>query len=167
MLTYYESKQEEILKDIESRLDTLENVDMDRKEALQEAIVAHRYGLFRLPPLALLPSIERIILEDWMGRDRGKIETLNERKIREIVVNKRLEEVMPDGIYDSRLFGCLINVLYKNGGKLKEFEGENLPNRHAALHGWLPYSTKEYSLNTIIFANYIIRLVPVFKKGNN
>ena len=137
---YYESRQEDILQDIESRLETLDDVDVDRKESLQEAIMAHRYGLFRLPARALLPDIERIILEDWMGRDRGQVEKLSDRKISEVVENKRLEDVAPGSIYDFRLFGCLVDVLYKNGSKLKEFEGESLPNRHAALHGWLPYS---------------------------
>ena len=163
---YYESQQKDILQDIESRLETLEYVDADRKETLREAIMAHRCGLFRLTARALLPDIERIILEDWMGMDRQKPGKLSDKMICKIVKNKRLKDVTPASIYDFRLFGCLVDVLYKNGGKLKEFEGEDLPNRHAALHGWLPYSSKEYSLNTIVFADYILRLVPVLKEND-
>ena len=162
---YYKTHEENILQDIGSFLETLEDIDMDRKETLKEAIMAHRYGLFRLPVRALLPDVERIILEDWLGRDKGHVETLNDKKIKEVIKNKNLEDFAPDSIYDLRLFGCLINVLYKHVSKLKEFQGENFPNRHAALHGWLPYSTRESSLNTIIFTDYTLRLVPLFKEN--
>lgn len=164
---YYKCRQEDILQDIESRLETSKVVDGDRKGALQEAIVAHRHGLFRLPARALLPDIERTILEDWMGRERGQIEKLSDRQVAMVVKNKSLEDVTPGSFYDYRLFGCLVNVLYKNGNNLKEFEGESLPNRHAALHGWLSYSTNEYSLNTIIFTDYILRLIPAFKNNED
>ena len=102
-----------------------------------------------------------------MGNDKEKIQTLGEGKLHEAIDSKNLDDFARDNTYDLRLFGCLINVLYKNGSKLKDFQGENFPNRHAALHGWLPYSTREVSLNTIIFTDYILRLVPLFKDSKD
>ena len=160
---YYEDHEEDILQNIESYLKTLKDVDVDRKATIQEAIMNHRDGRFRLTTRALLPDIERIILEDWMGNEKEKVQSLGEGMLHEVINKKNLEDFAPDNIYDLRLFGYLINVLYKNGSKRKEFQGENFPNRHAALHGWILYSTREDSLNIIIFADYILRLVPLFK----
>ena len=59
------------------------------------------------------------------------------------------------------------NLLALLDAHLKRIPTEALPNRHAALHAWLAYSSKENSLNTIIFAEYVFRLGATFRKGKN
>ncbi len=160
---YYESKEGGILQSIESYLESLDCVDEDRRETLQEAFKAHRSSQFRLTVPALLPLIERVILEDWMGKKKGEVHQLSKRMIHEAVDNFRLADFRPNSIYDLTLLRCLIGVLYENGGKLKESHRNLLPNRHAALHGWRSYSRKEESLNTFILVDYLYRLVPLFR----
>ena len=160
---FYEQHQEDILQSIEASTSALTDIDPERKNVLRETIEAHRKGLFRLTTRALLPEIERTILEDWMGKDKGKVEQLTEKQIRQLVNTKTLDEMISSKVYDLQLFGRLINTLYKNGSKINDFKNTNAPNRHAALHGWLPYNTKEHSLNSIIFTDYIYRLTPTFK----
>lgn len=163
---YYQYNEEDILEDIESNLKTLA-IDMDRKATFQEAIKAHRHGLFRLTTRALIPDIERVILEDWMGRNRGDVEQLTKQKICDAVNKKHLEDFALDNIYDLRLFGGIVDVLYENGSKLGDFQGDIFPNRPAALHGWLSYSTRKNSLNIIIIADYVFRLTPLFKENRS
>ena len=161
---YYESHQENILQDIDSQLAILDICE-EPKATLQEAIQAHRCGLYRLTCRGLLPDIERVIIENWLGQ--REIRKLSENLIGKAVENRRFEEITLDNWFDLKLHDRLMNHFYRNGKHLKEIRKEALPNRHAALHGWIPYSSRENSLNTIIFAEYIFRLGALLKDDKN
>ena len=59
------------------------------------------------------------------------------------------------------LFGVLINHLYEqvNDINRQQFINLPIPNRHAAIHGLIVYSSMKNSFNTIIMADYIFQIV--------
>ena len=42
--------------------------------------------------------------------------------------------------------------------KRDRFEKHPIPNRHAAMHGLVPYPTHKHSLNMLILADYVFRV---------
>lgn len=161
---YYEDFEKDILRSIESEL-MGSDIDLDRKETIQEAFKAIEYGLYRLPVRALLPDMERTMLEDWLGTPKGAIKTLSQKQIHGAFENLAYTDVVPNVLYDHRLFGKFAKVLYEFVSLPSAFEGEDIPNRHAALHGWVNYGTKEFCFNTLVLYEYIVRLTPVFKNA--
>ncbi len=161
---YYEDNQQEILQNIESELTTLA-IDEEPKATLQEAIQGHRHRLFRLSCRGLLPDIERVIFQEWLGREG--IGSVTEKSIEKAIEQKHLEDFTPNNLLDLVLFKRLISHLYRNGKHFKDIRNESMPNRPAALHGWLSYSSEANSLNTIIFADYIFRLSILFKEAQD
>ena len=159
---YYKNHEKDILQSIESELMD-SDFDADRKETIQEAFKALDCGLTRLPVPALLPDIERTILEDWLGEPRGTTKTLKEKQIHKALEGITFSDAVPNAIYDYKMFGRFAKVLYAYVSTPSQFEGKDIPNRHAALHGWVIYGTKEFCLNTLMLYAYIARLSPAFK----
>ena len=159
---HYQDHERDILQNIESEL-MGSDIDVDRKETIQEATKALEYGLYRLPVRALLPDMERTMLEDWLGTRKGAVKTLSQKQIHGALENLTYSDVVPNALYDHRLFGKFAKVLYEFVSLPSAFEGEDVPNRHAALHGWVNYGTKEFCFNTLVLYEYIVRLTPVFK----
>ena len=143
---YYADCEKDILNSIESEL-MGSNIDLDRKETIQEAFKALEYGLYRLPVRALLPDMERTMLEDWLGTPKGAAKTLSQKQIHRALENLAYADVVPNVLYDHRLFGKFAKVLYEFVSLPSAFEGEDIPNRHAALHGWVNYGTKGFCFN--------------------
>ena len=156
---YYESHEQEILQHIESQL-SLYIVDNESKATLREALGAHEHGYFRLVCRGLAPDIEKVIRENWLGIE--KIRVLKEKEIEKAFDSKDLEDVLPDNLFNLALFGRLLEHYFKFVKDRADVKHEKLPNRHAALHGWVAYSSRQNSLNTIIFADYIFRLSAIF-----
>ncbi len=42
----------------------------------------------------------------------------------------------------------------------ERFEGDPVPNRHAAIHGRVAYSTHKHSMNMLILTDYVFRILP-------
>ena len=158
--SYYENHALEVVQDIASRLDDYA-VDDEAKVTLREALDAHQYGLFRCVCRVLPPEIERVIREDWLAiHDVTSLKnTLFEGKINE----KSLSDFVLDGSQDLVLFGLLAFHLFAWVNDRETIDQEPTPNRHAATHGWTPYSSAQSSLNAIICADYVFRLTTSFR----
>ena len=161
---YYEENQQEILQDIESRLTVLP-ISEEPKATLREAIKGHNHSLFRLSCRGLLPDIERVILQEWLGREG--VASLTQKSLEKAVEQKYLEDFAPENMLDLVLFKRLVNHLYRNGKHFNDIKNETVPNRPAALHGWLSYSSETNSLNTIILADYVFRLSTHFNQSQD
>ena len=161
---HYQDYEKDILQSIESEL-MGSDIDAGRKETIQEAFKALEYGLYRLPVRALLPDMERIILEDWLGTPRGAVKTLNQKQLHDALNDLTYADVVSNALYDHRLFGKFSSVLYEYVSHPSTFQGEDIPNRHAALHGWVNYGTKGFCFNTLVLYEYIVHLTPVFKNA--
>ena len=159
---YYETHELDIIGDIDSELARYD-VDDEAKATLKEALKAHKCGLFRCTCRVLPPEIERVIREDWLGiRD---VKTLNPNRFEKAINTneKALSDFILNGPQDLVLFGLFANHLFAWVESRENVAREPTPNRHAASHGWIPYSSRQSSLNAIICADYIFRLTTSFK----
>lgn len=158
---YYHNHSQDILRDIDSQLLKCD-VDEEAKATLQEALKAHEYGLYRCVCRVLLPEIERVIREDWLGIER--IEPLKQRSIEKGIDRHHLEDFILDSPADVVLFGHFLEDLFVWVKDRKQVQLRYTANRHAATHAWVSYSSMQYSLNTILCADYIFRMVTCFNR---
>ena len=157
---YYENYGSIIVQDIASQL--LEyDIDEEARSALQEALCAHEYGLFRCACRVLLPEIERVIREDWI-KIQG-LKTLSQPLLEKEINKRALSDFVLNGPVDLVLFGPFAEHLFAWVNNRADVEQESIPNRHAVTHAWVPYSSKQSSLNAIICTDYIYRLTTSFK----
>ena len=161
VLTHYESHQDDILLSIESQKEKL-TLSEDKKATFSEAIQVHKQGIFRLTCRALLPDVERVIYEDWL--DKSGIGSVKARELENTIGEMPLRIFIQDHWSDWVLLNVLKSHLYSNGSNIKDFPQVPLPNRHAALHGWLNYPSQKHSFNMIVFADFIFRQGTFFNK---
>ena len=69
---------------------------------------------------------------------------------------------MPKETLGLVLFGRLFEHLYETVNKENKsvFVEDDVPNRHAAIHGLVSYSTHKHSVNMIIIADYFFQILP-------
>ena len=152
---YYEDSSREILQDIETRVEGYE-MDTEAVAVMEEAIQAHRAGLYRSVCRVLLPEIERVIRTDLLHI--SELISINQQDIRKRLEQQHLRDVVIDSPHDFVLFGIFYKHLFapvKNNKPGNQF----VPNRHAGVHGWTAYSSRKQALNAIICADYVFRLV--------
>ena len=73
----------------------------------------------------------------------------------------------PGGFLGLNLYGRLEENVYRNVRDeevRQRLDQDPIPNRHAALHGYVVYSTMQNSLNVIFLGDYIFELVSVLKE---
>ncbi len=154
------------------------DVDEEAKETMNEALAAHRQGMFRVAPRLLFPEIERVCSDAFFdGKRTITVPTKNGKQSRLRIT--RLKEVwemvreMPLGDlaayeYSWQLFRKVEDHLYDEVGDddtmREKYRADPVPNRHGALHGIICYKTQQTSLNTIIMADFIFHLVSQLKK---
>ena len=158
--SHYEDRHLDIALDIRSHLPEYD-IDNEAKATLGEALAAHGLGLYRCTCRVLLPEIERVIREDWVGIHDPK--SLKEDTFKKEINKKSLSDFVLSGPQDLVLFGPFANHLFAWVNSREEVGQEAIPNRHAATHGWVSYSSKQHSLNTLILADYVFRLTTSFK----
>ena len=157
---YYTSHSQIILQDIDSQMSKYD-VDEEARATLREALKAHEYGLYRCVCRVLLPEIERVIREDWLGIQ--EVNALKQRCIEEEVDSHYLDDFILDGPADFVLLGHFLESLFVWVKNREQVQQQFTANRHAATHGWMSYSSMQYSLNTILCADYIFRMLTSFK----
>ena len=115
---------------------------------------------------------------ELFGRGTGN-ETY--KKIVETLVNdKSLDDFLPGGWFDFDYFGHLTAAIRDRSddaldermfglfrrvdeGDLQRVGQDPVPNRHAAMHGFVSYSSPQNSLNAIFVADYMFRLIGSFR----
>ena len=161
--SYYEANRLAVVDDVSSLLHNYE-VDDEAKATLDEAIKAHHQGLYRCSSRVLLPEIERVIREDWLGIPG--IVPLRHDLFVKAIDDKELSDFVLDFPHDLVLYNIFANHLFAWVSDSADVQAKPTPNRHAAAHGWAPYSTSQTSLNAIICADYVFRLTTYFKSTN-
>lgn len=134
------------------------------KRAMHDALMCHRHGLFRSVVLTLLPYVEMEFRKAFEIEVGGNAASLQE--LRNIVWK------VPAGIVLSHtapmdLLEILDAHLYdkvKTAEALARFEADQIPNRHAAIHGLIEYSSHQNSMNTLIVADYVFFLISQLRK---
>ena len=154
---YYRAHGMDIVRDVASRVASFD-VDDEAKATLREALCAHEHELYRASCRVLLPEIERVIREDWLGI-KG-VQTLTQKDLLALSEHIDLGDLAGE-------FGDVVRLggISDAFARFETLESPGLaPNRHAATHGWAVYDSARDSLNTIICADYVYRVATALKE---
>lgn len=170
---YYARNWGDVRSSIESRIHEF-NVDEEAEATFREALNAHEFKLYRCVCRVLFPEIERVLRVETFGYRRGR--ESSGKIIDRLVSDKTLTDFLPGGWLDLNSFARLTNRNVKRSDSVPHDEGFGLfadvsqsdlprvqsdpvPNRNAALHGYVEYTTHQNSLNTIFIAEYVFRVI--------
>ena len=102
-----------------------------------------------------------MIREDWLNiKD---LRPLSQKALVKKTEQYHLEDFV-QGSGDLVLFGRVFDHLFVRFDGVQPADARAAPNRHAAAHGWAIYSSQQDSLNTIICADYVFRMVTSFRE---
>ncbi len=155
---YYRTRWIEIRDKMTSSLPEY-HIDDEARATSREALAAHEAGLYRCVCRLLFPEIERVI--DAGHRSGPMIEKLlasgeqTERDFRELfdwVMLERIRKHAYDQVWTE--------------GERERFERDSVPNRHAAMHGLVAYSTHKHSMNMLILTDYVFRILSPIKDSH-
>lgn len=160
---HYDDNWQSVREEIANRIEN-HDIDDEAKATFREALEAHEAGLYRSVCRLLLPEIERVARKELHGDDPGGI--ASQHVLQELAGNIGIRSTEPRGLYGLNLFRCLTQHLYeqiKSEEKLRYFANSPIPNRHAAVHGLIVYSSAQNSLNTLFMTDYIFQVVTIVK----
>ena len=174
---YYKENWITVRVAIESQFNDYD-VDDEAEATVREAIDAHGHGLYRSVCRLLFPEIERVLRTEIFGRTVVRMTYKN--MIESLVSDKSLDDLLPGGWwYDfdyvshimmslkehsdsglaDKIFGLFRDVKESDVPRAGVLDRDPVPNRHAAMHGYVSYSSPQNSLNAIFLADYSFRLV--------
>ena len=184
LLQYYESNWQDVRLQIESRLSDYK-IDAEAKATFREALDAHEAGLYRCVCRVLFPEIERVFRTELFNGKIGRI--TYEEFIKKLVDDekKSIDAFILEGLYDLSIFGHVTKAFREKDKKKRKEEPVSesdelifglftdvksekhreclkqnpVPNRHAAIHGLVAYSSQQNSLNMIFLADYIFQVI--------
>ena len=169
---YYAQNWRDVRSSIESRIHEF-NIDEEAEATFREALDAHEFGLYRCVCRVLFPEIERILRVQTFGHRRGT-EKYN-AMLEDLLQGTTLDDFLPGGWLDLTSFEHLMKTIekqadgrfdagvlgvfaYVSDSNLHRVKDDPVPNRHAALHGYVEYATHQNSLNVIFIAEYVFRV---------
>ena len=160
LLSFYKENWRDIRQGFDERLSDY-SIDEEAKATFHEALDAHENGLYRCVCRVLFTEIERIARVEFFD---GKVGDLNGRHlIKKLVENPALSvSDLPAGLHGLIGWGRMTGHLYKNirdENDRTPLLDDSVPNRHAAIHGLVIYSSEQSSLNSIFMGEYIIQLI--------
>ena len=152
---YYRAHWSEIRDEMELRLADY-HVDEEARATFREALSAHESGLYRCVCRVLFPEIERVV---GVGHRKDRIlEKLTAtRDLAYLAFRERFGLILVDKLMDH---------MYESDIQPKRFEKNAVPNRNAAMHGLVQYSTHKHSMNMLILTDYIFEILPAIQKAN-
>lgn len=137
-------------------------IDDEAKATFREVLAAHEAGLYRCVARTLFPEIERVSRAEIHDGAMDKI--ASQPKLQEAISGLTPSELARDGISGMRLYSKLIDHLYVSmptPDRVAAIAAEPVPNRHAAVHGYVPYNTLRHSMNALIIAEYLFHAITV------
>ena len=163
-MTYYKERWAEVRKEIE--LGTRRYlVDQDSKETMNQALSAHEHGLYRLVPRAMVTEIERVarvqLRETIVGHGLNVKETILS-KVADLPISAFHD--LTSGLIQ---YEALEKHLYQridDENVRSQFAQSPIPNRHATVHGLVPYASEKSSLNSIFLADFVFLMITQIKK---
>lgn len=139
--------REEILSDLENYC-----IAKEAKLTLEEALIAHDKNLYRCVCRVLPPEIERLIRYQ---RNLDQWEIIKTSDIQDEILKDMTRENFltfnPHGVeYILYVLGYFYRAASKKNLKKYKVLYQSIPNRHAALHGNITYSSFKTSVNMIL-----------------
>lgn len=151
---YYRRRWTDIRDEMESGLAEY-HIDDEARATFREALIAHGSGLYRGICRSLFPEIERMI---GAGPRVGSKKMLQKLTESGDPTDRELRE-----LFDWVMLQRLRTHAYERvitDDEVARFERDPVPNRHAAIHGRVAYSTHKHSMNMLILTDYVFRILP-------
>ena len=162
---HYQNRWSEVRQGIESRLSRYD-VNDGSKATFSQVLHAHEAGLYRCTCPTLLLEIERVSRVDLHD---GKFKNITSQPVlRELAEELPLSSAGTRGFYAMSLYNHLFDHLYEPVGNPEtraRFSQDPVPNRHAAVHGHIVYSSMQHSLNMIFMAEFIFHVISLCKQS--
>jgi hypothetical protein len=165
---YYSNNWNDVYLELCSRIDRF-SVDDEAKSTFREALAAYNYKMYRSVSRILMPEIERIARIEFIGAALGKV-VGEGRELERAAGEMYAADIEPAGHIGMLLFERLTGHLYANiqtDDDVRRLEADDVPNRHASMHGIVSYNTAKNALNTIFMADYVFQIVSAANSGKN
>lgn len=155
---FYKDNWESIHADIDTRLDQYQ-VSEETKATFREALDAHGVGHYRCVCRVLFPQVDREFRIHFFEDKAGPISSKD--MLERLTKRRELVNFLPREAYGWILFGRLVDHLYAqvDDTNREQYEQDYVPNRHASIHGLVPYAAFKHSVNMIVMADYIFQVL--------
>lgn len=161
--TYYQENWSSVRNGFVKAVAELD-IDDEAKATFLDALSAHEAGLFRCVARTLFPEIERVSRSELHDGAMDKI--ASQPKLKDAISNLCPSDIAQDGILGMRLYRKLISHLYVSmptPETVATIAADPVPNRHAAVHGYVSYNTLRHSINALIIAEYLLYAITAIK----
>ena len=130
-----------------------------------QALEAHEKELYRLVPRSLVIEIERAVRVNLNENIVGQGLRIKDKIIEgaDDLPLSSLQDLSSGMIQYETLDTHLYEHINNDKDHL-EFTESPIPNRHAAVHGLVPYSSRKSSLNSIFLADFVFHIITEMKK---
>ena len=165
IMAHYRAKWSDFRR--ETELDTNEYlVDQDTKETVIQALQAHESGLYRLVSRTLMAEIERVIRVQLRGKIVGRGLNVKETILSEVddLPMSSFHDLTSSTMQYEAFEGHLYEQIDDENDRSR-FADNPIPNRHAALHGLVPYSSEKSSLNSIFLMDFVLQTTTQAKRA--
>jgi hypothetical protein len=164
-----------------TRLNTY-TIDDETKAVFREALATHKSGHYRATVRLLFPEIERVTRNEFGGwrvketpdqaglssTDPGLKERLKELVLHyvsnKIPIGYHLEDPLSSWVLPTLKLHDHLYKRAETASEIERCEHDPVPNRHAAIHGRVVYSTAQHSINTLIMTECIFHVVTTAKQ---
>lgn len=161
---YYENGWQELGAELIAGIRECD-LDKEAEATFTEAVSAHGSGYYRCPPRLLFPEIERVSRKEIHGGALDKM--ASQPRLLDAIGSLTPGEMSSTGVAGLRFYRKLTEHLYmhmKDEVALGAALIDPVPNRHAAVHGIVSYSSAKSSLNAILVADYLLRAIATLKR---
>ena len=137
-------------------------VDDEAKKTFLDSLEMHDAGYYKSVPRNLYPEIERLVRNKFRDKNTFFKGISSIHDLRKSSENIALSDIGRDELFVITLLEMLDNNFYrrcKNFEILENLKESPIPNRHAAIHGYVTYDSYQNSLNSIFIADFIFYLL--------
>jgi hypothetical protein len=163
---YYQENWNAIEADICSRVESY-LISPEAKAGFHDSIACHRHGIYRAAVSVAFPVVEAEFRRKFAVQPGEAATSLKE--LREAIGSSpigiamhRVETIGLMRILDEHLFEQVTSLK-----AIDRFKSDDVPNRHAATHGLLEYTTHKNSLNAIIIADHALFMMNLLQEMSN
>jgi len=161
---YYEKEWAEVAAGLSAGIESCE-FDREAKDCFSEALAAHGAGLYRCAPRLLFPEIERVARIELHG---GALDRMaSQERLVASIGHLTPAEMSSTGVTGLRFYTKLTEHLYlhlKDAERVAAAVADPVPNRHAAVHGLVSYTSSRSSLNAVFVADYLLQAISTIKR---
>src|ERR1700730_3091169 len=162
---YYRQNWPQVCEKLHARVQSY-SIEDEARACYGEIVDAHGYSLYRMVCPKVFTEIERVVRAELYGDDLSITITSQQR------LQKFASELDPDVIdlrefFHLEIFKKFTEHSYahvKTKQAREQISLDAVPNRHAALHGIVPYNSFKSSLNAIFLLDYVFQVITAFKQ---